>query len=273
MGRRTLPPFIDDLRGKFSKIVFSRNLAGPYFRRWVIPANPRTVSQVDVRGNISKVAQKWGTLDESTRQAYSAYIPTYKQWYLGNAENLSGFNVFTSLLATLEQAKLAYGETEVTTNYDWVTEPPDPETAPLPGPPIVSIANMQSFGSITLQANASSLYTTISANINIMGLNILQNSYLLDTAGRKIGFFLWVSNPGKYTSSNMKPMTQKAGFSGWFKANENITGNEIFQVSGKIYRANNILCPLQGQYVKITLGMVTEDGVIKIIQEVLEQVY
>ena len=87
-------------------------------------ANPRTISQMTVRNNLSRVAARWRALQETQRVAWMAAAKeAMSNPHLNQSGNLSGFLLFTKINCTLAQ----FGQDEV----DAPTERPQfPALAP-----------------------------------------------------------------------------------------------------------------------------------------------
>jgi hypothetical protein len=73
MARAFYSPIFDYIRGKFGNAVFSANTAGEYMKDYVIPANPNTVSQVNIRAIFSAVASVWNTLSVANRSLWDVW--------------------------------------------------------------------------------------------------------------------------------------------------------------------------------------------------------
>ena len=73
-------------------------------------ANPRTLPQMTVRDNLSRVAARWRALQETQRAAWMAAAKeTMSNPRLNQSGNLTGFLLFTKINCTLTQ----FGQDEV----------------------------------------------------------------------------------------------------------------------------------------------------------------
>jgi len=272
MGRRTLVPFIEDLRGKFSKIVFSSNLAGPYFRKYVIPRNPRTSAQLDMRSIITAVSRDWQSLD-ATQQAYwKNYLSTLKEWYLGTSENLSPFNAFTMVASQIKTSIEVSGYTQVINTADWDLELNTYNKTIQPsGKPAIAIRNIESFNpSLTISYDSGIPYVFL--QVDLTNNSMAEGDYLETNDGRNLSFVVWLSNPGKYLTSNMKPMVMKVLSTGKLKIKK--AGSQVsnIQVKAPINNSYYKLSPLVGQYMRYTIGIQAHDGPYAIVLDGVEQV-
>jgi len=267
MGRRTLVPFLDDLRGKFSKIVFSANLSGPYFRKYVKPKNPSTGAQRDMRTILRESSQDWQSLTQSQQEFWKNYLPTIKEWYIGASKNLSPFNAFVSIASQIKTGIETSGNTTITNTSDW--EKSDftySKTVQPAGKPPIGLKNIESFSTI-VEIHKVSDITKAYLTVNLVNNTMSQNDYLESLDGRKISFTLWLSNPGKYITSNMKQMVLKVINTGKLKILK--AGNQVSTIlaQGVINNSYFILAPQTGNYVRYTLGLQTEDGPYIIIKD------
>ena len=90
--------------GKRGLNVSQAGQFGQISRALAIPANPRTASQMAVRGILSKVAAGWRALQEAQRAAWMAAAKEAKSTSrLGQNGTLSGFLLFTKINCTLAQ--------------------------------------------------------------------------------------------------------------------------------------------------------------------------
>jgi hypothetical protein len=272
MGRRTLVPFIEDLRGKFSKIVFSSNLAGPYFRRYVIPQNPKTGAQLDMRTILRESSQDWQSLSQNQQEFWKNYLATLKEWYIGTSERLSAFNAFVSIAAQIKTGIDASNHTSITNTTDWdKTDFSYSKTIQPGGKPPIGLKNIGDFTTI-IQFQVVSGTPKAFLTVNLENNSMTQNDYLESLDGRKISFVLWLSNPGKYITSNMKPMVLKVLHTGKLKILK--AGSQVTTITAQanIYNSYYTLAPKTGEYVRYTLALQTEDGPFVIIKEDIEKV-
>jgi len=272
MGRRTLVPFIEDLRGKFSKIVFSSNLAGPYFRKYVIPRNPRTDAQLDMRRIITAVSRDWQALDQYQQAYWKNYLSTIKAWYIGSSENLSAFNAFTMVAAQVKSSIEVSYFTQVINTGDWELEINTYDKTLQPGgKPPLALKNIQGFNP-SVEIRLDSGIPTVFLRVDMDNNDMAQGDYLETTDGREVSFVVWLSNPGKYLTSNMKPMVIKILSTGKLKIKK--AGGQVSQIQVKAPINNTYykLSPLVGQYMRYTIGLQAFDGPYAIVLEGVRQV-
>ncbi len=98
MARITLSPLIVDIRAKVSDIVFSKWRGINYIRSRVVPSNPQTVAQVDVRNSLARCVDLW----------QGAQVTIMGAWnYVASGKPYSGFNRFVSENRVDEQSQIA----------------------------------------------------------------------------------------------------------------------------------------------------------------------
>jgi hypothetical protein len=272
MGRRVLVSFLDDLRGKFSKIVFSSNLAGPYFRKYVIPRNPRTDAQLDMRRIITAVSRDWQSLDSLQQAYWKNYLSTLKSWYIGTSENLSAFNAFTMVAAQIKSSIEVSYSTQVINTGDWELEYNTYEKTIQPsGKPPLALKSIGGFNpsiEIRYDSGIPTVFLTVDLDNNAMA----PGDYLATNDGKEVSFVVWLSNPGKYLTSNMKPMVIKILSTGKLKIKK--AGAQVTQIQAKAPINNTYykLAPLRGQYMRYTIGLQAIDGPYSIVLDGVEQV-
>ena len=272
MGRRTLVPFIEDLRGKFSKIVFSSNLAGPYFRKYVIPTNPKTSAQRDMRTILRESSQDWQSLSQSQQDFWKNYLGTLKDWYIGTSERLSAFNAFVSIATQIKTGIDASNSTTITNTSDWdKTDFSYSKTVQPAGKPPIGLKNIGDFSTIVQFVVVSGIPKAF-LTVNLTNNTMSANDYLESLDGRKISFVMWVSNPGKYITSNMKPMVLKVLHTGKLQIKK--AGSQVSTITAEANMNNTYykLAPVKGNYILYTLALQTEDGPFVIIKEDIEKV-
>ncbi len=98
--------------GKRGLNVSQAGQFGQISRTLAIPANPRTLAQMTVRDNLSRVAASWRALTETQRAEWMAAATAVKSTSrLGQNGALSGFQLFTKINCTLAQ----FGQADVQT--------------------------------------------------------------------------------------------------------------------------------------------------------------
>jgi hypothetical protein len=88
--------------GKRGLTVSQNGRYGLISRAFVIPSNPQTAPQMQVRGNLAAIAAKWDTLTEAQRQAWIATAATQQtRSRLGQSGPMTGLQLYIKINATL----------------------------------------------------------------------------------------------------------------------------------------------------------------------------
>lgn len=96
---------IVDGRGKINGTVLSKNRGGAYARVKVTPSNPRSAAQMFVRSNLAFLAQKWRTLTQNQRDAWSGAVSNYTRTdVFGDIKTPTGYNLFMRINTALRDA-------------------------------------------------------------------------------------------------------------------------------------------------------------------------
>lgn len=96
---------IVDGRGKINGTVLSKNRGGAYARVKVTPSNPRSAAQMFVRSNLAFLAQKWKTLTQQQRDAWSGAVSNYtKTDVFGDVKTPTGYGLFMRINTALRDA-------------------------------------------------------------------------------------------------------------------------------------------------------------------------
>lgn len=96
---------IVDGRGKINGTVLSKNRGGAYARVKVTPSNPRSVAQMFVRSNLAFLAQKWKTLTQQQRDAWSGAVSNYTRTdVFGDVKTPTGYGLFMRINTALRDA-------------------------------------------------------------------------------------------------------------------------------------------------------------------------
>ncbi len=103
MGTFIESGFMPGLSGKVAGSVFQRNKYGRFVRNKTIPTNPQTVSQQEVRLNVSDLSKTWGTLTEAQRQNWIAEAQNYPLTKKGRTYTLAGYMYFMMLNRNLQE--------------------------------------------------------------------------------------------------------------------------------------------------------------------------
>lgn len=86
------------IRGSIGSTTYSRNRAGDFARTRVIPNNPKTARQGEVRSNFVYVQRQWATLSQQDQDTWinaakGRQFPQRKK-KVGDFQEISGFNLF-----------------------------------------------------------------------------------------------------------------------------------------------------------------------------------
>lgn len=88
-------PIVSEARGKVGDVVFSRNSYSAYVRGFVVPTNPNTLSQQNVRGRFGGTAQMWRQITPVQRQQWKAQSEYINRTNIfGDSTPLTAFNWF-----------------------------------------------------------------------------------------------------------------------------------------------------------------------------------
>lgn len=92
----------DELSGKAGSVVAVNNRKNPFLRPRITPINPNSSAQQGVRADLTSLAQGWGALTDSQRQAWNNAVADYQTTGLfGNKRNPTGFNLYMKLNGNL----------------------------------------------------------------------------------------------------------------------------------------------------------------------------
>ena len=96
---------IVDGRGKINGTVLSKNRGGAYARVKVTPSNPRSAAQMFVRSNLAFLAQKWKTLTQNQRDAWTGAVSNYTRTdVFGDVKTPTGYGLFMRINTALRDA-------------------------------------------------------------------------------------------------------------------------------------------------------------------------
>src|ERR1035441_2219823 len=97
--------------GKRGLYVSQGGRYGQISRAFVVPANPRTASQLDVRRAFGSAAARWRTLTQDQRNAWRAAAKTKNTVpRLGQSGPLTGSQLFTKINCTLAALGASQGD-------------------------------------------------------------------------------------------------------------------------------------------------------------------
>lgn len=94
-------PLVSEISGRVANVIFSSNLGGAYARTGVIPLNPQSEFQAEVRSVLSYLSKEWSdTLTDAQRTAWEEFSKKNKvQNRLGDSIELTGIAMFCRLNA------------------------------------------------------------------------------------------------------------------------------------------------------------------------------
>lgn len=94
--------------GSFGGVVASHNRGGPYLRARVVPTNPSSSAQVEIRTIFGNLASAWQTLTQDQRDAWTTYainVPVTDS--MGDPLTLTGQQMYVRCNTARVQAGLA----------------------------------------------------------------------------------------------------------------------------------------------------------------------
>ena len=93
---------VGQLSGKAGNTVASHNRFGSYLRTRIVPVNPNTPNQTEVRANLEDLSEMWKGLTAEQRAAWTDLGSQIERVdRLGSVYTLTGLQAFTSLNMTL----------------------------------------------------------------------------------------------------------------------------------------------------------------------------
>lgn len=132
---------VGQLSGKAGNTVASHNRFGSYLRTRVVPVNPNTPNQTEVRVDLEDLSEGWKALTAEQRAAWTALGAQMERLdRLGQTYTLTGLQAWTSLNMTLR----ATGGADVT------------DAPAMPGAPVAP-----TIGTVTLEEGVGGLTFTV----------------------------------------------------------------------------------------------------------------
>jgi hypothetical protein len=130
MARVETGALAEALRGKVGGVVFAQTPNGVVLMPRVVPRNPRTPAQTEVRANLARAVAAWGALTPAQAQAWAAYAATQVRAdpKHGTARRPTAYLAFVGLATKFLQ---------VTPN---ATPPAAPPLFPFAGDPLIVTA-------------------------------------------------------------------------------------------------------------------------------------
>jgi len=112
------------LSGKLGGNVFSHNKGGQYVRQYVIPVNPDSTQQLQVRSRFGMAVATYHSLTSEKKAMWQAYANGVFSPKVGiNHGQFSGFNAFAALRNMVTQARALDFDVTVTANGSALTTP------------------------------------------------------------------------------------------------------------------------------------------------------
>ncbi len=107
MAKLVMNVLTDGLSGKAGSAVFVRTKNGVYIRPRTVPKNPRTASQLAVRGHFGKSVSAWKGLTLAQANAWRSYAQSVVRTDTvdGTSRTLTGYTAFMALTAKFMQVK------------------------------------------------------------------------------------------------------------------------------------------------------------------------
>lgn len=91
------------ISGKSGGTVFSRNKSGAYIKGFVVPTNPNTIKQQDVRSSFANLVGTWKGLTKAEQQAWIDIAPQYPyQNRVGDTKIYTGQQLYIKLNQNLD---------------------------------------------------------------------------------------------------------------------------------------------------------------------------
>jgi len=118
MAKVTSPLHSERASGKLDGLVYYTWKGINVVRNWVVPSNPRTTPQQNVRNTFAGVAQMWGTLDAEQQQAWEDYaLNSIFRTPNRDIPYPTGFSAFMSL-----------NQESNVSGIGWILDPPTEKT-------------------------------------------------------------------------------------------------------------------------------------------------
>lgn len=259
-----------ELSGKMGGLVFARNKGGAYVRAFVIPLNPRSVGQLDVRAGWASAVTSWHALDDATKSNWNMFSATdFKPKYPKIGVTYSGFNTYVSCFNELIQ------NARVQQSGTWLnlTNTVTPFVANPPDPPSAAISNMIKVS--TGGPTPTITNTTIQLkNVTVTGTN-LTAQFQLGTAlssgqfpvfedantNTKVGITIMASYP--MTQANQFTLNPKYSFAAVFSPPTFTAGTVtgfLIEVSGTFFTGNKKYNPSPGDVLEFNAFLTSVNG-------------
>lgn len=269
----TTSPLLGEARGKLGSVVFSRNSAGAYVRVFVVPVNHRSTKQVNHRQAFSIGSAMWCTLTDQQKVEWHNYAKDpvrFTPVYAMNTGGISGQNAYIAHWLecfhgnNLQGNVTAVNSTPVGLSHKSTTlvVPSDPPALPVDGTIFGKPINF------TCTITSGTMYT-ITTTITPVGgatnpITVPGNTTIKDGHGNNITFALYISSSKKNRPNYSKKLAKKIVSTGQI---ENNTPNPInvtsFAIVAQYNPANNFNFPQPGEFVDVTLAMVTIGGQVR----------
>lgn len=198
---------IGELSGKLGGNVFARNKGGAYIRQYVIPVDPRTISQLNARNSFGIASSSYHSMNPAQKSRWNNFASSVFNPKTGKIGVSSGFNAFVGLNTSVISAKIR--GISVTNNlvtvpitsdeYRTSSEPPvsnlEANFGVYLGTPIQYAITDTVVGLIDWAEDTVIIPITMTANFTNVGTSFSPIGSTTDANGNKFGFKVFMSNP------------------------------------------------------------------------------
>lgn len=259
-----------ELSGKMGGLVFARNKGGAYVRAYVIPLNPRSLGQLDVRTGWASAVTSWHTLDDNTKSQWNMFAATdFKPKYPKIGVTYSGFNTYVSCFNELiqntrvQQSGTWLNLTNTVTPF--VANPPDPPSAGISsmikystgGPTPVLTPTTISLKNVTISGNTITAQFRLGTTLTSGQFPVFEDA----NTNTKVGITIMASYP--MTQANQFTLNPKYSFAAVFSppvfTAGTVTGNSI-TVSGTFFTGDKKYNPRYGDVLELNAFLTSVNG-------------
>ena len=205
---------ITNISGKAGGSIYSRNRGGAYVKNFVIPTNPNTLFQQNVRSIFAGNSQSWKTLTEEQRNSFEAQAPNYtSKDVFGDGLTYTGSQLHQKLNGNLQ----LHGELPLTT-----AKPP----------------------AGTMPINSATITAAITAGVfSLDGTVTVAQGEFLPGQMRMIVEAAPPASPSQKYQQNRKRFVQKSAFVAGAGQDLDLTANYV----------DRFFEPVEGQMIALTL--------------------
>lgn len=254
----------EDLRGKLGSVVFSRNNAGIFIRKLVIPRNPRTNAQQLSRTAVRTASQAYAGLTDSQKSQWISYA--IEEFSPLNVKNVTytGANAYVSLFTEVFKSnalpKAAVPSPSNITQEDFTVANTPPNFS----------GGMNFFGHQIVPASTGKQFRISGTNLQLEArfylgsetspetVPISQNQYIVNSANKKIGLVFFYRRK--------KGQLVRLGATGILKyTGTNPLNFQFIDIIAKRNLADLIQIPAAGETVTIYVVGESENGILGLI--------